>query len=98
MNPDYMLACGIVWGKTADPEAGLDLVEGLESGDPKLRLLAQMLLVESGEDSMGLLQSALATGALSPEVAGPCIAEILRIRFASHWTTKDWTGVLTADA
>jgi len=27
MNPDYMLACGIVWRKTADPEAGWELVK-----------------------------------------------------------------------
>jgi hypothetical protein len=80
MNAEYMLACGVVWRKTADPEAGWDLVEGLESKDPQLRLLAQALLVESGESSMGLLESALAAGVLNPDVAGPCMAEILRIR------------------
>ena len=78
MNASYMLACGIVWRKTADPEAGWDLVEALESTDPCLRLLAQSLLVENGEDSMDLLESAVAGGLVSPEVAGPCMAEILR--------------------
>ena len=81
-----MLACGVVWRKTADPEAGWDLVEGLESKDPQLRLLAQSLLVESGESSMGLLESALAAGVVNPEVAGPCMAEILRIRRAKQIT------------
>lgn len=78
MDADYMLACGIVWRKTADPEAGWELVEALESPDPRLRLLAQNLLVENGEDSMDLLESAVASGTITPEVAGPCMAEILR--------------------
>jgi hypothetical protein len=99
MNPDYLLACGIVWRKTADPDAGLDLIEGLESADPKLRVLAQMLLVESGEDSVGLLESALAAGVVSPAAAGPCIAEILRIRYTKPTgRVKGWNGVLLADA
>lgn len=78
MNPDYMLACGIVWRKTADPEAGLELVEGLESPDLKVRALAQALLIDGAENSMRLLESALAAGVVSPEAAGPCMAEILR--------------------
>ncbi|MGC2475689.1 MAG: hypothetical protein WA485_15210 [Candidatus Sulfotelmatobacter sp.] len=80
MDIDYVLACGIVWRKTADPEAGWELVEGLESEDPQLRLLAQTLLVESGESSMGLLENALAAGVVNADVAGPCMAEILRIQ------------------
>jgi hypothetical protein len=78
MDPVYMLACGIVWRKTADPEAGWELVEGLESSDPCLRLLAHSLLVETGEQSMDLLENAVATGRASPQVVGPCMAEILR--------------------
>jgi hypothetical protein len=78
MDANYMLACGIVWRKTAYPEAGWELVEALESTDPRLRLLAQSLLVENGEDSMDLLEGAVASGIVSPQVAGPCMAEILR--------------------
>lgn len=78
MDTDFMLACGIIWQKTADPEAGWELVEALESPDPRLRLLAQTLLVENGEDSMLLLESAVSTGIVSPQVVGPCMAEILR--------------------
>lgn len=99
MNPDYMLACGIVWRKAADPEAGFELVEGLEAGDPQLRLLAQTLLVESGEDSIGLLESALAAGVVSADAAGPCMAEILRNRYVRvTGRPSDRTGVLHADA
>jgi hypothetical protein len=82
MDTDYMLACGIVWQKTADPEAGWELVEALGSPDPRLRLLAQTLLVENGEYSMDLLEGAVANGVVSPQVAGPCMAEILRSRQA----------------
>lgn len=77
MDANYMLACGIVWRKTADPEAGWELVEALQSPDARLRSLAQSFLVETGEDSMDLLEGAVAGGILSPEVAGPCMAEIL---------------------
>jgi hypothetical protein len=86
VNADYMLACGVVWRRTADPEAGWDLVGGLTSRDPEVRLLAQTLLVESGESSMGLLESALAAGIVDPDAAGPCMAEILRIRQAQGLT------------
>ena len=86
MNTDYMLACGVVWRRTADPEAGWDLVDGLKSKDPEVRLLAQTFLIESGESSMGLLESALAVGIVDPDAAGPCMAEILRIRHAKQMT------------
>lgn len=95
MNADYMLACGVVWRKTADPEAGRELVEGLESRDPALRVLAQALLVESGEISMGLLEEALATGAVNFDRAGPCMAEILRIRHAKQMTAPKMNGHCT---
>jgi hypothetical protein len=88
MDIDYMLACGIVWRRTADPEAGWDLVKGLESTDPELRVLAQTFLVESGESSVGLLESALATGIVDPDVGGSCMAEILRIRQAKQLTRQ----------
>jgi hypothetical protein len=78
MDANYMLACGVIWRKTADSEAAWELVEALESPDPSLRLLAQGLLVENGEDSMDLLEGAVAQGIVSPDVAGPCMAEILR--------------------
>jgi len=86
MNTDYMLACGVVWRRTGDSEAGWDLVDGLKSRDLEVRLLAQALLVESGESSMGLLENALAVGIVDPDVAGPCMAEILRIRYAKQMT------------
>jgi hypothetical protein len=87
MDANYMLVCGIVWRKTADPEAGWELVEALESPDPCLRQFAQSLLVENGKDSMDLLEGAVARGIVSPQVAGPCMAEILR-RGQAHTNRK----------
>jgi len=95
MNADYMLACGVVWLKTADPEAGWELVEGLESRDPALSELAQTLLVDSGEISMGLLESALVSGVVNPNLAGTCMAEILRTRQARQITAKEMNGRCT---
>ena|SRR5579864_373317 len=86
MNTDYMLACGIVWRRTGDPEAGWDLVDGLKSSDPEVSVLAQTFLVENGESSMGLLESALAMGIIDSKAAGPCMAEILRIQTAKPVT------------
>jgi hypothetical protein len=97
MDACYMLACGIIWRKTADSEAGWELVEALESPDPCLRFLAQSFLVESGEHSMDLLESAVATGIVRPQVAGPCMAEILRSRQARETSeqtiVRHWVDV-----
>lgn len=77
MEVDYMLACGIIWRKTADPLAGWELIEGLESKDPCIRQIAKTILVKCGEPSMYLLESAVAAGSVSQDSAGPCMAEIL---------------------
>ena len=86
MKADYIVACGVAWRKTADPVAGWELVEGLQSEDQEVSLLAQTLLAESGEASMSLLESAVVTGAINPERAGPCMAAILR----SQNRLEDW--------
>ena len=84
MDTSHTLVCGIVWRKTSDPEAGLELLEALDAPDPRLRLLAQTLLVENGKQSMDLLEYAVANGIVSPHVAGPCMAEILQRRCAGR--------------
>ena len=79
MNPDYMLACGILWRKTSDPEAGWELIEGLNSSDSEVRSMARRLLLENEVESMRLLECALAGGEISPDAACACMAEILRV-------------------
>lgn len=80
MRVDYLLACGMVWRRTADPVAGWQLIEGLESKDPCIQEIAKTLLVDCGEPSMRLLESAVAVGIVRPESAAPCMAEILGAR------------------
>ena len=80
MQADYIVACGSAWRNMADPAAGSELLEALQSEDQEVRLLAQTVLAESGESAMTLLESAVATGAVNPERAGPCMAMILRSR------------------
>ena len=83
-----MLACGIVWQKTADPEAGLELLEGLKSPDVDIRTLAQAFLVEGADASIGLLEDALSDGAVSPEAVSACMTEILRNRQRNRTKTQ----------
>jgi hypothetical protein len=78
MDAQYMLACGIVWRKSADPDAGWELVEALTSPDPELRQFARDMLVQRRDNAMALLEDAVGAGILTPEVAGPCMMELLR--------------------
>jgi hypothetical protein len=71
MDRNYMLACGIVWSKTADPDARWELVEALNSPNPEM-------LLHRRDNAMAILEGAVGTGVLTPEVAGPCIVELLR--------------------
>lgn len=79
---ESLLATGIVFRNTADPEAGWKLLEGLESPDPDLRMLAQTFLVEGGSASMSILEGALSTGAVSTD------SSVHRRDFASTNTTQ----------
>jgi len=56
MNPDYLLTCAIVCRKSADPEAGLELLEALDSPDPNERALSRALLIDGEKYSMWLLE------------------------------------------
>jgi hypothetical protein len=92
MKADYIVACGIAWRNMADPVAGSELLEALQSEDQEASLLAHALLAESGETSMSLLESAVATGVVSPERAGPCMAAILRSQIGiEDWVTCERT-------
>jgi hypothetical protein len=78
MDANYMLACGIVWRKTADPDVGWELIEALASPDPGLRQLARGMLAQRRDNAMALLEDAVGAGVLTPEAAGPCMVELLR--------------------
>jgi hypothetical protein len=88
MNEGYLLACGIVWQKTGEPDAGWELIEALRSHDPYLQSLAAVVLVGSGLRSLELLQDAVRSGALTTEQAVPCIMDLLR---SNHPGNGVWT-------
>lgn len=83
MNDTYLFACGIVWQKTGDPEAGWELIEALRSTDPYVKSLAAVVLVGAGLRSLELLETAVKDGILTPEQAAPSIMDILREGVAS---------------
>ena len=78
MDEAFIVACGIVWRKTADPEAGWSLVAALDSPDASMRSLAEDLLATGGDESLALLEAAVEAGVLSPEQAAPCISQLLK--------------------
>lgn len=86
MNAEFLLACGVVFRRTADLEAAWQLVEGLASEDAALRVLAQTFLVEGGAVSMSMLETALAAGVVDSDVVGPCMVEILASQRAAQPT------------
>jgi len=84
LDPGYILGCGLVWGRTGDPEAGWELIDALGSPEPHIRSLAHRVLVESGEQSMGLLEEALRTGLLTSEEAGSCMTDLFYLARTSN--------------
>ncbi len=78
MNPEYIVACGRAWRNMADPAAGSELLEALQSEDQDPSLIAEAVLAECGEAAMSLLETAVESGAVNLERAGPCMAAILR--------------------
>jgi hypothetical protein len=85
MDETFIIACGVVWRKTADPEAGWSLVAALDSPDPSIRSLAEAMLAAGADDSLALLEAAVEAGVLSPEKAAPCISQLLQTE--GCWTT-----------
>ena len=88
MDLDYMLVCGIIWRKTSDPVVGWELINGLNSQDPHIRQVAKQILVDCGQPSMNLLESAFVLGTVTLESAGDCMTELFRAQLKQELT--DW--------
>jgi hypothetical protein len=88
----YMLVCGIIWKERADLVAGWELIRGLNSQDRLLREIAKGILVECGQPSMELLESAFANGGVTPDSAGECISELFRVQSKEAWTSWEQTS------
>jgi len=83
----YILVCGIIWQKNANLVAGWQLIKALNSEDLYLREIARAVLVECGQPSMKLLESAFANGSVTPASAGECLTEIFREQTAQLLTS-----------
>ncbi len=66
-----MLACGIVWSKTADPDAGWELVKALASPDPELRQFTRDMLMHRRDNAMHSLRALLAQAFSLPKWRDP---------------------------
>ncbi len=60
-----VLASAIVWHSTGDVDAGAKLLAALHTQDYEFRLLAEYMLAEGGERSLGLVLDGLESGAIS---------------------------------
>lgn len=76
MNTAYLLACGIVWCKGGDDDAGWELLQALRSPDVSVRLIAASLLADAGYRSARLIETALSNGDLTCEEAAPCLLRL----------------------
>lgn len=73
----YLIACSYVWDRGGDIEAGWELVRNLAEPQPLLQTIAEVGLIKAGVRSIPLLESALASGELHFEDAGPCLQKLL---------------------
>jgi hypothetical protein len=77
-----VLASGVVWNSTGDPDAGSDLLAALHEQDYEFRLLAECMLAEGDERSLKLIVHALESGAISNIEAGRVL---FAMRLHSVW-------------
>lgn len=87
-DDEIEMVCAIIWRKTSDPVVGWELIDDLNSQDPHIRQVAKQILVECGQPSMNLLESAFALGRVTPESAGDCMPEFFRAQLKQELT--DW--------
>ena len=83
-NEEYIVACGVVWQREFDREAGEELTRALADTDLQLRLLAGELLLCGGDRSLQLLEVAIQDGTLTPMDAAPCMAALVARRLGCY--------------
>jgi hypothetical protein len=60
MDATHVILCGLVWAQFRKREAGLELVRAIESADPELQSLAEVMLEQAGLCSGELVKDAIA--------------------------------------
>ena len=63
MNAIDVILCGLIWAQFREREAGMELVRAIESADPELQCLAEVMLEQAGLCSRELVQDAIANQA-----------------------------------
>ena len=61
MDATDVILCGLVWAQFREYQAGLQLVRAIESADPELQMLAEVMLEQAGLCSGDLVRDAIAT-------------------------------------
>jgi hypothetical protein len=64
-----MIASGLLWNSTGDPDAGSELLTALCEEDSEFSLLAEHMLAEGGKRSLKLIFDALESGTISASEA-----------------------------
>ena len=90
MNPAYLLLCGAMWSQYGGEDAGHELIRGLSSPDPELRVLARAMLQQSGVRSKALIAEALAQNEISPVQARLCAFEQSHKSELVRSITRSW--------
>ena len=72
MYGDYLVLCGMVWGRFGEEDAGRELIRALHSSDEAVRVLARTLLEQTNGGSKELLGEALAQDEISASMANLC--------------------------
>ena len=61
MDAGDVILCGLIWAQFREHQAGLQLIEAIESDDPELQVLAEVMLDQAGLCSRELVRDAIAT-------------------------------------
>lgn len=75
MDATYIFLCGIVWARSGEEAAGLELIRATSSSVPELRGLARAMLRQASDRSRQLIGKALSQGQMSAVQASLCAFE-----------------------
>jgi hypothetical protein len=75
MDATYIFLCGVVWARSQEEAAGLELIRATGCPVPELRVLARAMLRQAGTHSSQLIGNALSQGQMSAVQASLCAFE-----------------------
>jgi len=75
MDATYIFLCGVVWARSQEEAAGLELICATGCPVPELRVLARAMLRQAGNHSSQWIGNALSQGQMSAVQASLCAFE-----------------------